>query len=329
MNEKNKIYDCGVIQDLLPLYQDDVCSDRSRIIVEEHLKECEQCSDFAEKLKKNEYDEKLHAERNSVLDSFARKEKRRSATIGMATAGILMVPLIVCLICNLAIGHGLDWFFVVFTSLLVAASVTVVPLMVQKNRVMWTMAAFLISLTLLLADVCIFTGGDWFTIAVVPSVAGLSMFFMPYIIRHITLPEALKNQKALLTMIWETICVYAIIITCGISLDIAGYWKIALPITAFSLLLPWVIFLCVRYIRCSAYTKTGIILLICGIFSTFVNDVVDAALGQFTTLNILKADFTHWNGTTNNGNVSWIMLTTCVVLGIAFLIAGVVKRNEK
>ena len=34
---------CQIIEDLLPLYVDDSCSDDSRNLVESHLKECESC----------------------------------------------------------------------------------------------------------------------------------------------------------------------------------------------------------------------------------------------------------------------------------------------
>lgn len=34
---------CEIIIDLLPLYHDEVCSNESRIIIEEHLLECENC----------------------------------------------------------------------------------------------------------------------------------------------------------------------------------------------------------------------------------------------------------------------------------------------
>lgn len=34
---------CGVIKDLLPLYQDNVCSQESRALVEEHLESCPHC----------------------------------------------------------------------------------------------------------------------------------------------------------------------------------------------------------------------------------------------------------------------------------------------
>lgn len=34
---------CDIIKDLLPLYYDGVCSAASRIMVEEHLEECQDC----------------------------------------------------------------------------------------------------------------------------------------------------------------------------------------------------------------------------------------------------------------------------------------------
>ncbi len=37
-------YPCKLIQDLLPLYYDGVCSDESREIIEAHLSECAECS---------------------------------------------------------------------------------------------------------------------------------------------------------------------------------------------------------------------------------------------------------------------------------------------
>ena len=34
---------CEIIQDLLPIYHDGICSNKSRQLVEEHLSECESC----------------------------------------------------------------------------------------------------------------------------------------------------------------------------------------------------------------------------------------------------------------------------------------------
>ncbi len=43
-------YSCDVIQDLLPLYYDEVCSMESRHIVEEHIRECMYCKKVYEEL---------------------------------------------------------------------------------------------------------------------------------------------------------------------------------------------------------------------------------------------------------------------------------------
>ena len=37
---------CDIIRDLLPLYYDKVCSDDTNKVIEEHLEECESCSEI-------------------------------------------------------------------------------------------------------------------------------------------------------------------------------------------------------------------------------------------------------------------------------------------
>lgn len=47
-------YPCKLIQDLLPLYHDGVCSGESREIIEEHLTNCAECSEVLEKIRSAE-----------------------------------------------------------------------------------------------------------------------------------------------------------------------------------------------------------------------------------------------------------------------------------
>ena len=47
MDSKN----CEVICDLIPLYVDNVCSNESRVLIEEHLKDCEACRQLYEAMK--------------------------------------------------------------------------------------------------------------------------------------------------------------------------------------------------------------------------------------------------------------------------------------
>lgn len=46
-----KIISCEVARDLLPLYCDDVCSQESRILIEEHLNNCPDCDALLKKMK--------------------------------------------------------------------------------------------------------------------------------------------------------------------------------------------------------------------------------------------------------------------------------------
>lgn len=46
---------CEVIQDLLQLYVDDLCSDESCRLVEEHLEHCSECREFLNSLRKGDF----------------------------------------------------------------------------------------------------------------------------------------------------------------------------------------------------------------------------------------------------------------------------------
>ena len=55
-------YKCNIVKDLLPLYVEDVTSQDSNKIIEEHLKECEECKKHYEELKDGSFIEELKEE---------------------------------------------------------------------------------------------------------------------------------------------------------------------------------------------------------------------------------------------------------------------------
>lgn len=270
-----------------------------------------------EKLNSTLLEEQLLQEKNQVLTAHAKKERKRTFVIGICTAGVLMIPVIVCLICNLAIGHGLDWFFLVLASLLVFASLTVVPMIVPERTGLWTLGSFVGSLLLLLLVICLYTGGNWFFLAAVPTVFGLSVVFMPYVVSQVPLPKKLAHSKGLLVMLWDTLGLYAVIVVCGISLNSLNYWRISLEITTFCLLLPWGLFLIIRYMRTHPLIKTGLCVLIGGIFVSIINDVIGLILRDSSHFYILNANVSDWND-------------AFILLGLGLIAVGfVLQRREK
>ena len=193
--------ECDVIRDLLPLYTDGACSGKSCELVEEHLRECPDCSELLRKLRKTEIESGLRSEKNLVLRNEARLFKRRSAMAGAIVAGVFMIPILVCLMVNIASGHGLGWFFIVLAAITVAASLSVVPLMVPEDKLFWTFCSFCVSLVVLLGVVCLYTHGTWFWIASSASLFGLSAVFLPFVIKSRPVRNLIGDSNRLLIIL--------------------------------------------------------------------------------------------------------------------------------
>ena len=192
---------CDIIRDLLPLYADDACSEESRRMVDEHLEECADCGRMLEKLKNEEIESDLKSEKQTVIEYASRFFRRRSATIGSSVSGLFMIPILVFLILNLTAGSSMGWFFILLAAMTVAASLIVVPLMAPADKAFWTFCAFTACLILLLAVTCLVSRGDWFWVASSAVLFGLSVVFLPFVIRARPLkPWVEKRNKVLLVL---------------------------------------------------------------------------------------------------------------------------------
>ena len=126
--------DCEIVRDLLPLYADNACSGKSRDIVEEHLMECPDCRDLMDRLRETEIEEDLRNERESVIQYGIRRFRRRTAAVGSAVSGVLLVPILLCLVANLLTGPSLSWVSIVLAAVCVLASLVVVPIVVPEDK---------------------------------------------------------------------------------------------------------------------------------------------------------------------------------------------------
>ena len=318
---------CNVIADLLPLYHDGVCNETSRELVEAHLQQCGTCGAVLEKIRDNTLDNSMARERGDVVSHHTKAVKRKSLIAGISIASVMAIPVLVSLIVNLAVGRTLDWFFIVLTSLMVLASVTVVPMIFEKNKGLWTLGGFTGSLMLLLLTINIFSGGNWFFVATVPILFGLSVMFAPYVINRLPLTGFFAQNKGLLAMAANTVLLYAIIVVSGLYAQSgADYWGTSLLITTICLLLPWLMFLTIRYLKVNALIQTGLCIFFNGLFFAMIEDIVHLILSGPRRPLFTNANLFVWELGVINANISLLLLLVGVV-GIVLAAIGLLRKR--
>ena len=100
---------CKVIEDILPLYHDGVCSQESRTLVEEHLRECDKCKSMLAQID----DELINTTRN--YDELKPLEGIRSEWIKIKKKALLKGVLITLLAVTILFGtysELRDWRFI-------------------------------------------------------------------------------------------------------------------------------------------------------------------------------------------------------------------------
>lgn len=70
---------CDIIQDLIPSYVDEICSDASKLCVEEHLKNCDSCRKIAELCKRTAFSATaIENKQMTMLKKWTRKMKQHN-----------------------------------------------------------------------------------------------------------------------------------------------------------------------------------------------------------------------------------------------------------
>ncbi|MBR5381541.1 MAG: zf-HC2 domain-containing protein, partial [Oscillospiraceae bacterium] len=313
--------------DLLPLYQDGVCSGESRRAVEEHLAGCADCPGMLARLQSCEIEEMIGEEKEGVLRRQTRFFKRRSALFGSIVAGIFMIPILVCLIVDLASGSGLTWFFVVLASLLVASSLIIVPLMARENKFLWTVATFVPSLLILLGVCCLYTRGRWFLVAATASLFGLAVVLLPIVVHREPVAARLKNHKGVAVMAADTV-LYALMMVCiGLFVRDPYYPGVAFVLSVPCVALAWAVFALIRCPRYHGLIKAGTCTALIGAFLFFAEPLIKALFGAPLSIPAF-APFC-WDAYTISGNVLWSTLLLALLVAVVLTLAGLLKERRK
>ena len=153
---------CEVVQDILPLYHDGVCSGASRKMVENHLQECRTCKTLLQEMDETEMDMALADETKEVLEHHAKRERTLAYKTAVVIAGLLLLPIVIALLMTLPGYSDLKTDAAIMASMLLVAGFTVVPLFSGGKKLAKTIVASTAALILLIFIVeMFFDHGNW------------------------------------------------------------------------------------------------------------------------------------------------------------------------
>ncbi|MDD3340149.1 MAG: helix-turn-helix transcriptional regulator [Lachnospiraceae bacterium] len=124
-----------------------------------------------------------------------------------------------CGLGNVLAQHRLDWFFIVLAGVLMSASLTLVPALASlhmklchyKAALVW--GSFTLSLELLLLICCLYTGGDWFWMAGISVLFGITLLVLPFLLPRMPLPTAWTDRKTSIYLFVETVLFLLLLLT--------------------------------------------------------------------------------------------------------------------
>lgn len=298
----NKNISCDVIQDILPLYQDGICSKASSTLVEEHIKDCQKCGNTLKLLGENEIDTAIRNETQDVIKNHKRRQLRVSLIIGVTIAAFLLLPIIISLLTSPA---NIQDNLMLSAAMILVAGMTVVPLVAKKNKFSMAVITTTVAMILLVAlDISFSDAFPW----VLPKIKeilttsfamlfALSLFFAIPVTFQLA-PKSMRDKKGLIVMTWDSSLFLVFIILESMSateFEMAGIIG-----TAGTIIYAWVVFLIIRYTKLHPLYKASLSSVATGIaaiigsatgFITLQNDAVNLPVGVLIFCLILAAIF--------------------------------------
>ena len=249
------------------------------------------------------------------------------------------ITILTCFICNLAVNKTLSWFFIVLSALILAFTFTNLPKLIKKHKLIFLPLFSYLSLCLLLGVCCIYSGGNWFLIPVFSVLLGLLIIFVPIYISKYKVFSKIKRHNDFISVAIDFVFLNILLVVINaytVTNNNTQWWylSIALPIVlAVYLLLN--ILIAVKFLRTNKLIKTSIILTIINLFiylpPIFINVKNPAIQEEINGFNVLKANFSVWQGAIIENNVNLIVALTLILLSLTFLACGLVKhlKNKK
>lgn len=250
---------CDVVQDLLPLYVDGVCSADSRQLVDAHLAECDDCRRVLADLQESETEVAFHADAKAVIRAHNKHQSKTALALGVLISVFLTGVMGVMLYVTLKGWSDWQTTITVGASLLFLAGLTAVPLLASSKRL--TKAIVFSTLALVLVILCeeAFFGEEsgLETLQIITAtIFAISLFTFPVVVRQAHLPEPLCHHKLVITMLWDSI--WFVLMMLFLAIDVPQEMGFVMVATLSLVAVAWLIALAARYLRVHWLAKGGI-----------------------------------------------------------------------
>lgn len=247
---------------------------------------------------------------------------RRVFAVGYATA------VVACLICNLAVFHTLDWFWIVLASVMLAFSLTNLPALAVRNRLPVSLGAATGSLLLLLAACWAYTG-DWGPMAAaVITAACLALPWSWWVIWRF-------YGKHVAPLCMAAFSVWVFVLLLSIWSVTFGQWHtlvcFAYPIAAFSVGYVWLGFAALYWLPAGTWMKAAVLSLLTT-FAVPLGNTLSAFLlpGQHTPVLLDYLAWWHIFTHESVNGFSWInVLVFYILLTVSAALLAVGAAAER
>lgn len=261
---------CDVVQDLLPLYVDGVCSADSRQLVDAHLAECDDCRRVLADLQESETEVAFHADAKAVIRAHNKHQSKTALALGVLISVFLTGVMGVMLYVTMKGWSDWQTTITVGASLLFLAGLTAVPLLASSKRL--TKAIVFSTLALVLVILCeeAFFGEEsgLETLQIITAtIFAISLFAFPVVVRQAHLPEPLCHHKLVITMLWDSI--WFVLMMLFLAIDVPQEMGFVMVATLSLVAVAWLIALAARYLRVHWLAKGGIAVVLLALWTAF------------------------------------------------------------
>ena len=195
-------------------------------------------------------EDRQQREADLMVKSYKRFVRGYTIITGLCYLGAI-IPSFIYNVSHKEIG----WFMVLVTALLLTFSIINVPVLMKENRALWTLCASTVSLMLLYAAGCVYSHGDWFVMAVLGTLLGEAIVFLPFVLRSDVFEKYAGNCKGLICMAADSVLTFACVIYGTLKYGDVADLRDGMLATAACVALVWAVFLIIRYLKANGFFK--------------------------------------------------------------------------